>query len=154
MLSACMMRGIRYESRTAAVEAFIELVDGVHHFDMAEIAIGTPLRLKQTYGEGLMVELKMTRDYRLMPDEADTEVQTSLRSFLRSLKTRFPQIQVVDQFEDRVSLRLPINTAEIFRVTFDVLLDAHRNRAIEDFTISSPTLEQVYFDLAKTQLQT
>ncbi|CAM0512874.1 unnamed protein product [Fasciola hepatica] len=95
----------------------------------------------------------MSRDYRLMPDEADAEVQSSLRGFLRSLKIRFPEIQVVDQFEDRVSLRLPTNSPEMFKITLDVLLDAHTNGAIEDFTISSPTLEQVYFDLAKSQLQ-
>ncbi|THD20908.1 putative ABCA protein [Fasciola hepatica] len=117
------------------------------------LAIGTPLRLKQSYGGSLMVEIKMSRDYRLMPDEADAEVQSSLRGFLRSLKIRFPEIQVVDQFEDRVSLRLPTNSPEMFKITLDVLLDAHTNGAIEDFTISSPTLEQVYFDLAKSQLQ-
>lgn len=34
------------------------------------------------------------------------------------------------------------------------IFSAHRNHSIEDFTISSPTLEQVYFDLAKSQLRT
>ncbi|KAA0184472.1 hypothetical protein FBUS_01762 [Fasciolopsis buskii] len=128
------------------------------------LATGTPLRLKQSFGSGLMIEIKMSRDYRLMPDEADAEVHSSLRTFLRTFRARFPQIQIVDQFKDRVCFRFPVNSPEMFKVTLDVLLDgtyndcgifsAHRNHSIEDFTISSPTLEQVYFDLAKSQLRT
>ncbi|CAL8072300.1 unnamed protein product [Calicophoron daubneyi] len=122
------------------------LVDG------CTLAIGTPYKLKRSCGQGFYVEIKITRDYSLMPDEADFAAQHSVEKFIHEIEGLFPVAHVVDHFEERVSFRFPTEDFEQFRIVFIYLLTAHRGGVIEDFTVCSPTLEQVYFDLAKSQL--
>ncbi|KAF8567051.1 hypothetical protein P879_04267 [Paragonimus westermani] len=116
------------------------------------LSIGTPLALKLSCGRGLIIDLKMSRNYSLMPEDADYEVHHNLVLFMRYLKENLPSVQIVDQFEDRVLLQFSQNNLDLFQRALDILLQAHKQGAIEDFSISSPTLEQVYFELAKTQL--
>ncbi|CAH8654485.1 unnamed protein product [Dicrocoelium dendriticum] len=95
----------------------------------------------------------MARNYNLMPDEADYEVCHNSILFRRYLRENLPNIRVVDQFEERISLQVDTSTMALFETILKMLLQAHQSGAIEDFSVSSPTLEHAYFELAKTQLR-
>ncbi|GAA52080.1 ATP-binding cassette subfamily A (ABC1) member 5 [Clonorchis sinensis] len=117
------------------------------------LCMGSPHQLKSSYGHGLFVEVKIARNYALMPDEADFEVHQTLGKFVRHLLDQFPRTTIVDSFEDRICFQFADRNMKVFREATEMLLQAHRSCIIEDFSISSPTLEHVYFDVAKSELQ-
>ncbi|CAH8869009.1 unnamed protein product [Trichobilharzia szidati] len=70
------------------------------------LSIGSPYLTKGTCSKGLIVDVKMSRDYNLPPANADDEVQHNMETFIRRIRIMCKDITTIDQFGDRACLQI------------------------------------------------
>uniref|UniRef100_A0AAF5RWN1 ABC transporter domain-containing protein n=2 Tax=Wuchereria bancrofti TaxID=6293 RepID=A0AAF5RWN1_WUCBA len=135
------------------------IILSTHHMDEADlladrIAIiskgqlqvaGSPLFLKKKFGNGLYLNVLKT-------SHTVGVCESSLEIFL--LKQTDGQCVLVEQYENEALYRLPISlTANQLKQLFEKIEKAKHELNITNYSITSPTLQQVFLQLAPAEEQ-
>jgi ATP-binding cassette subfamily A (ABC1) protein 5 len=104
--------------------------------------IGTGQQLKQKFGTGYILEVSL-------PSHAKQSEATAVQEFVQRV---FVGAEVTDTFVSRLKFVLPpqpgMGLAALFRE-----LEEHKAKVgIESYTVSQPTLEQIFLDISAEQL--
>ncbi|KAK3244858.1 hypothetical protein CYMTET_45550 [Cymbomonas tetramitiformis] len=95
--------------------------------------IGSPQHLRQRFGTGYRLEVRMSK----------REEQAALSELVRST---FAGAQSQEDHMGRMVFSLPLTDLSLSKA-FRVLEDARSRHAFEDYSLSQPTLEQVFVSL-------
>ncbi|CUM57954.1 ABC transporter, putative [Bodo saltans] len=121
------------------------MVDGSLH------CIGTKLHLKQKYGSGFEMDVRLQgrprgRGANGSNDVEANELERQATEFLRFLSTELPSATINERRGNRFNIALPQNT--LLSVTFR-LLESHKERLrITDYSVSQTSIEQVFLRIS------
>lgn len=108
--------------------------------------IGSTQRLKQRYGGGYLLEAKLPGG---LSEESTENKMVELKQYIKEV---FPGAQHREKFGDRVIFEIPTSNVESLSHTFTTLEKAKSTIGIEEYSFSQATLEQVFLEFAKHQL--
>lgn len=108
------------------------------------ICIGSTQDLKNLYGGGYTLELKMKIDH-----QSQSSSSTDKLSAMEYLKTKFPSATLEESFSNRLVYRVPQWSIKSLAKCFEKLQAAKMELAIEEYSFSQTTLEQVYLKFAQ-----
>ncbi|XP_070180106.1 cholesterol transporter ABCA5-like isoform X2 [Littorina saxatilis] len=109
--------------------------------------IGSQDELKERYEKNYTLEVSL----RGWDDESGPRRMDMLLVFLKEL---FPTLRPLQQFRERAVFTVCCDSPDFSLAgTFDTLESLKRNLDLEDFTFSQCTLEQLYLDLAREQIE-
>jgi len=104
--------------------------------------LGTTQQLKNKYGAGYMLEVKLR-----------TGQSTDWDQLEKNLKGHFPGMVVNESFSDRRSYNIPQTGFTSLAQAFSDLESVKSDFNLEDYSFSQTTLEQVFIEFAKQQEQ-
>lgn len=108
--------------------------------------LGETQRLKNKYGSGYMLELKLS----LSGGQEDLEER--LEALERDVMELFPQAKCQEKFAERANYTIPRDGIRSLASTFTALEQAKSKHSLEEYSFSQSTLEQVFLQFAKQQL--
>ncbi|XP_060587751.1 cholesterol transporter ABCA5-like isoform X2 [Ruditapes philippinarum] len=111
--------------------------------------LGSSQHLKSKYGSGYSLEIKLNADEN-DDDEILRQKMERLHGYIREL---FPEAVVTEQFSERVQYKIPKSNVETLSRTFTVLEQGKLKYDIAEYSFSQSTLEQVFLEFAKQQLE-
>ncbi|XP_053402183.1 cholesterol transporter ABCA5-like isoform X2 [Mercenaria mercenaria] len=111
--------------------------------------LGSSQHLKSKYGSGYSLEVKLNTDEN-DDDETMRQKMERLHGYIREL---FPEAVVTEQFSERVQYKIPKSNVETLSRTFTVLEQGKSKYDIAEYSFSQSTLEQVFLEFAKQQLE-
>lgn len=111
--------------------------------------LGSSQHLKNKYGSGYLLEVKLTTkeqgDSALLDDRMER-----LHQYILNM---FPAASVMEQFSERVQYKVPKSSVTSLSRAFTVLEEGKSSHEIEEYSFSQSTLEQVFLEFAKRQLE-
>ncbi|XP_060080116.1 cholesterol transporter ABCA5-like [Ylistrum balloti] len=105
--------------------------------------IGETQRLKNRYGSGYMLEVKL----RLSGD-----LEARMEALEDDMKNLFPDAVCQEKFAERAQYSIPKANVKSLATTFTALEQAKAKHSLEEYSFSQSTLEQVFLQFAKQQL--
>ncbi|XP_033748206.1 ATP-binding cassette sub-family A member 5-like isoform X2 [Pecten maximus] len=108
--------------------------------------LGETQRLKNKYGSGYMLEVKL----RLLGGGGDLDDR--MEALDSDMKDLFPEATCQEKFAERVHYSIPRNSIKSLASSFTALEQAKAKHSLEEYSFSQSTLEQVFLQFAKQQL--
>ncbi|XP_067671428.1 cholesterol transporter ABCA5-like [Haliotis asinina] len=109
--------------------------------------LGPTQHLKDKYGSGYLLEVK------LKTGDQEQDVETRMDSLERHLVSLFPQASCLERFEERGQYKIPKDNVKSLAETFSSLEQTKHTHDVEEYSFSQSTLEQVFLDFAKKQVE-
>ncbi|XP_052816309.1 cholesterol transporter ABCA5-like isoform X2 [Mya arenaria] len=108
--------------------------------------LGSSQHLKNKYGSGYLLEVKLksSEDQIFLSQNIER-----LHDYIRKL---FPGATVMEQFSERIQYRVPKSNVISLSRTFQVLEDGKTDYEIAEYSFSQATLEQVFLEFARKQM--
>jgi len=119
--------------------------------------IGTGQHLKNRYGSGYLLEIKLkslASESNGLAEQTSVDITRSQRkSRLNTFVVRlFPTAAVHESFEDRIIFNIAQHSVLSLAHTFESLENARERLHIEEYSFSQTTLEQVFIKFANEQV--
>lgn len=109
--------------------------------------LGASTHLKNKYGSGYLLEVKLT-----IKDQS-TSLDDRLEGLHQYIISKFPGASMMEQFSERVQYKVPKSSVTSLSRAFTVLEEGKLSHDIEEYSFSQSTLEQVFLEFAKRQLE-
>nr|XP_006816828.1 PREDICTED: ATP-binding cassette sub-family A member 5-like [Saccoglossus kowalevskii] len=112
--------------------------------------LGSTQHLKDKYGGGYILEVKLKSS----DDEEDV---STLAEKIQKLETfvmdAFPSANMIENFGERIMYKIPRDGVKSLAIVFDTLEEGKPELDIEEYSFSQSTLEQVFLQFAKMQVE-
>lgn len=105
------------------------------------VALGTPQHLKSRFGDAYNIQLKP----HIEQGSLSGSVPAPLAEFMQA---NFPTAKLLPSHGDVLSYALPQSDTALGRV-FNALLSNAQRLQLEDYSVSQPTMEQIFLRLTK-----
>ncbi|XP_072168499.1 cholesterol transporter ABCA5-like [Diadema setosum] len=119
--------------------------------------LGTTQHLKDKYGGGYIMEIKLNPGaYYYLADQTNTSVMDILDQKMEALHERvlefLPKAEVIESFAERITYRIQRDGVVTLSTIFHFLEKGKEEFGIEEYSFSQTTLEQVFIEFAKAQV--
>ncbi|XP_030854731.1 ATP-binding cassette sub-family A member 5 isoform X4 [Strongylocentrotus purpuratus] len=119
--------------------------------------LGTTQHLKDKYGGGYILEIKLNPGVQYYTsDQTTTAVMDILDEKMdilhKQVLSLIPQAEVTESFAERITYKIPRDSSITLSTVFAFLEQGKEDYGIEEYSFSQTTLEQVFIDFAKTQV--
>ncbi|KAK7506756.1 hypothetical protein BaRGS_00002231 [Batillaria attramentaria] len=111
--------------------------------------LGPTQHLKSKYGSGYLLEVKLGGSGGATNEMLEQRVQ----EFERHLMTLFPNATCLESFAERAQYKIPSEDVGMLSATFTALESTKQTHRVEEYSFSQSTLEQVFLNFAKKQLE-
>ncbi|XP_053381131.1 cholesterol transporter ABCA5-like [Mercenaria mercenaria] len=109
--------------------------------------IGSSQHLKNKYGSGYLLEIKI-----LTNEDTRHHLEDEKKILKKFILDHFPDSTCIEEFNERVQYKIPRHNVNSLAVAFSVLEQAKSRLKVEEYSFSQSTLEQVFLEFAKMQL--
>lgn len=109
--------------------------------------LGSSTHLKNKYGSGYLLEVKLS-----ISNQSES-LEDRLDRLHQYVIEKFPGATVIEQFSERVQYKVPKSSVTSLSRAFTVLEEGKASHDIEEYSFSQSTLEQVFLEFAKRQLE-
>ncbi|OWF36066.1 ATP-binding cassette sub-family A member 5 [Mizuhopecten yessoensis] len=109
--------------------------------------LGETQHLKNKYGSGYMLEMKLR-----LSGGGGADLDTRMEALEEEMKNLFPEARCQEKFAERVHYTIPRNSVQSLATAFTALEQAKAKYSLEEYSFSQSTLEQVFLQFAKQQI--
>ncbi|XP_041473129.1 cholesterol transporter ABCA5-like isoform X4 [Lytechinus variegatus] len=119
--------------------------------------LGTTQHLKDKYGGGYILEIKLNPGVQYYTsDQTTTAILDILDEKMDILHKQvlllIPDAEVTESFAERITYKIPRDSNITLSTVFAFLEQGKQDYGIEEYSFSQTTLEQVFIEFAKTQV--
>nr|XP_022313180.1 ATP-binding cassette sub-family A member 5-like isoform X3 [Crassostrea virginica]XP_022313182.1 ATP-binding cassette sub-family A member 5-like isoform X3 [Crassostrea virginica]XP_022313183.1 ATP-binding cassette sub-family A member 5-like isoform X3 [Crassostrea virginica] len=111
--------------------------------------LGPTQHLKNKFGSGYILEIKLKTGVVNESSESVEQRMNQLEEYVLSL---FPDAVIVERFGLRAQYKVPRNNVTSLAKVFTSLEEGKRDHGMEEYNFSQSSLEQVFLEFAKRQL--
>lgn len=111
--------------------------------------LGPTQHLKHKYGSGYLLEVKLSS----ISGATNEMLEKRVQNLERHLMTLFPNAVCLESFAERAQYKIPSDDVGVLSVSFAALEETKQTHGVEEYSFSQSTLEQVFLNFAKRQLE-
>ncbi|KAL4239790.1 ATP-binding cassette sub- A member 5 [Mactra antiquata] len=108
--------------------------------------IGSSQHLKSKYGSGYLLEIK------LLTGNDQSQLEACMNNLKEYIIQKFPGAVCMEEFIERAQYKIPRDNVTSLARAFTILEEAKQHYSVEEYSFSQSTLEQVFLEFAKRQL--
>lgn len=111
--------------------------------------LGPTQHLKNKFGSGYILEVKLKAG---IAHETQDSVEQRMNTLEEYVFSMFPDAVIVERFGLRAQYKIPRNNVKSLALVFSSLEEGKRTHDMEEYNFSQSSLEQVFLEFAKRQL--